>query len=348
MSADVPGDLGSARRLPVRDFDFMAASDQEQSDEQWRNEREGCPIAWSQRYEGHWVLAKNSDIGAALRDWETFSSAREDPEITIQSIVPLKQKLMNPLELDPPEWHENRRVLAPMLSPSATEHLQPRVSKWATHFIDEVIESGHMDLATDLAGPVPTAVTMEWLGFPPEDWSRANKAFHDSLGYAPGTPEQVHALQEFEWLNTRTAELVADRQAYPIDDGISSIVTHKIEGKTMSAQYAEAMIFVLVGGGVETTTGFMLSALVHLHYHPELRRSLVDDPALFDLATEEFLRMYPPVRVRPRRVAKDTEVGGFLMREGDKVLCGFASATVTKKLFPMQTALSWTGSQIVT
>ena len=110
------------------------------------------------------------EVATAFRDWEHFSSARTNPKYCAITLGDSLLPLLTPEEIDPPDWYPLRRILAELLSPQASERLRPRVARWVAHYIDEVIESGRCDFVYDLACPVPAAVTLEWLGFPPSDW----------------------------------------------------------------------------------------------------------------------------------------------------------------------------------
>jgi cytochrome P450 len=332
MDADTGG---MPERGPVVDFDYQRGTSQAESDGQWREMRDKCPVGWSELYGGHWVISRYAEVSAAYRDWELFSSERRgDLELTSIVIAPTKVPPYNPEELDPPEWNRYRKVLAPILSPPSAERMRPRLATWVTHFLDRVIETGRADFVYDLASPVPGAVTLEWLGFPEQDWERISHAFHDFAGFPPGSPEHEHALEELVWVNERIVEEVADHVAHPREDAISVIVTTDVGNGPMSSEYAEAMVRLAIGGGVDTTTSLVASALVHLHFHPQDRRALLDDPRLLDRATEEFLRMYPPSRNHARTVTRDAEFGGCLMRKGDRVLLSEASACHDERAFP--------------
>ena len=52
-----------------------------------------------------------------------------------------------------------------------------------------------------------------------------------------------------------------------------------------------------------------------------------DLPGLLETATEEFLRLYTPVRTFARSVTRDTELGGCTLRKGDRVLLSELSAS---------------------
>jgi len=328
------GETSLPPRVRAIDFDYTAPRSEEGSNAMWRALRAQYPVAWTEHHGGHWVISTYAQNVAAFRDWETFSSARTDPRNLSIQIIGGEIGILNPEELDPPEWDSYRHVLARLLSPGAVQRLRPRVEKWVRYYIDEAIESGTIDLAYDLSSRVPGAVVLDWLGWPRDEWDRVSHAWHAYAGHAPGMPEFDHAIRELGWVDGRIVELVADRQKAPRDDAISSFVTTEIDGRPMSAAYAEGMVRLAVAGGVETTTAVTSAALVHLHFNPQHRQALLDDPKAFDLAIEEFLRVHPPARTHARTLTKDVEFGGCPMRKGDRVLLSEVSANYDESVFP--------------
>jgi cytochrome P450 len=320
---------------PVVDFDHLSPEGQEAHNAAWKELRGKCPVAWTEHNGGHWLASKHEPIAAAFRDWETFSSARlEGPELTSILVPSFPAALALPEELDPPEWTPYRKVIAQLLSPASVEKLRPRVQHWVSHFIDQVIETGHIDLANDLAGPVPGAVALEWLGFPEEDWRRISKSVHDGGGYPQGSPEFVKAMEDLVWMDVRISEEVADRRENPRDDAISKLANLDVDGEKISVLYAEGMVRLAIAGGVDTTTSVTTSALVHLARHPEDRESLLADLDLMETAAEEFLRMYPSARAHARTVTHDTVFEGCLMRKGERILISELSANHDEDVFP--------------
>jgi cytochrome P450 len=89
-----------------------------------------------------------------------------------------------------------------------------------------------------------------------------------------------------------------------------------------------------VGGGVDTTTALIGAALLHLSQVPADRRRLIEEPDLLVMATEEFLRYYPPARTHARTVAEDIEFAGCPMRKGDRVLLSEISSGRDEHAFP--------------
>jgi hypothetical protein len=67
-------------------FDHFAHRSMAESDQAWRELRTRCSVAWTEAHGGYWIAAGYEEVAAAFRDWESFSSARSDPDRTSQSI----------------------------------------------------------------------------------------------------------------------------------------------------------------------------------------------------------------------------------------------------------------------
>ncbi len=315
-------------------FDHYSHRSLQESDRAWEALRRTCPVAWTESNGGHWVLSDYASVAAAFRDWETFSSARTEPEVSSLTIAPNRLPPLYPEELDPPRWHPLRRILSELLSPGAVERLQPRIEHWVTHYIDQFIESGHCEMAHDIACPVPAAVILEHLGFPEHEWPRISGAFHGIGAFPRGSPEFAGAVADMGWVVSRVSQEVALRRESPRDDALSFIARHDVDGRPVAHEEAEAVVTLVIGGGVDTTTALTSAALVHLARHPDDRERLRRDRSLLPGATEEFLRVYPPARSHARTVAKDCEFGGQHLARGDRVLLSEVSACHDERAFP--------------
>ena len=115
---------------------------------------------------------------------------------------------------------------------------------------------------------------------------------------------------------------------------MSAIVHHEIDGERIPRETAESIVFMTIGGGVDTTTALIGAALLHLSQVPDDKRRLIEEPELLVTATEEFLRFYPPARSHARTVTEDFEFAGCPMRAGDRVLLGEISAGRDGQAFP--------------
>jgi cytochrome P450 len=288
------------------------------------------------------VVSRHEDVSAVLKDYKSFSSARNEVTGDRGSVSqpPMPFKALIPEELDPPEFTPYKRALTGMLSPArVSEELLPRLDHWIDYFIDQVIEKGECDLVYDLTSPVAGAIALEWLGMPRDDWQRISKAYHDIVGYPLEDERAQAALRDLGWIDERIAEEVAIRQreiadGRPRNDVISALLQEEIDGAPMAVDRVESMARILIAGGVDTSTSTVTSALVHLHHHRDHRAALIADPELWTTAADEFVRRYPAVLAHARTVVRDVEVGGCVMKPGERILASEASACWDEAEFP--------------
>jgi cytochrome P450 len=312
----------------VVDFDHHRPATEAPPYEVFKELRASCPVAWSDRYGGFWIVSKHDDVGRVLKDGRNFSNARDlvADYGTATTIPPMPVPPFLPQELDGPAHLKFRRLLNAVLSPSASAALLPRIEYWTEHCLDLVQPAGAADFVYDFAIPVPAAVTLEWLGFPQADWQRMSESFHDLVSYPPGHERYQAGVDGLGWMTQRAREELLDRRDEPRDDVLSYLIAQQIDGQPIEVEAAESIVVQVIGGGVETTTGLVASALLHLHRDHRDRERLIAEPGLWDTATEEFLRRYPPFMNLARTVVQDVEVGGCLMRRGDRVLASEGSA----------------------
>ena len=153
-------------------------------------------------------------------------------------------------------------------------------------------------------------MTLNLLGFPTDEWERYSGSFHNTVGHHPGTPEFEYGQELVAWVSMKCAEMTAERMRHPADDATSKWLTYEIDGKPIDPERVTMLLFHFMGGGTETTGSLLASVLNYLSEHPEHRQRLLDDPDFMDLATEEFLRVFPPAKAHGRVVLEDTEIDG--------------------------------------
>ncbi|MFJ8494894.1 cytochrome P450 [Streptomyces sp. NPDC094038] len=299
--------------------------------------RESCPVGRSAAHGGFHYTTRHADVARIARDDATFSSARsEHGGEGVGIVIPKGPGLEQyPIELDPPRAIEYRKLINPLLTPEAVERLVPMIERHAARVVDEFVEHGSCDLVRDLTNPLPAAVTLDWLGFPEEDWARLAGPVHDIFAAPAGSERAARGAAGLAYMDRRIRELIAERRSAPRADAVSAVVAGRTSaGGEFGEDELVSVIGLLIAGGVDTTTSLTGSTLVHLARHPEQRRRLIDSPDLLDGATEEFLRAFAPSQSMARTVTEDTEVGGCPMRAGDRVLIPWVAANHDPAVFP--------------
>ncbi|WP_049717767.1 cytochrome P450 [Streptomyces caatingaensis] len=325
-SSGPPGSGGPVERYDT-DVDFGSAEYGQRWQDLYRELRERCPVAHSPHHGGFWVVSSGAAVAAVAGDDATYSSDH-DPEGARGGFrgvgVPFSSGTRSiPQEVDPPEFHRYRRVLAPRFSRTACEVWRPWLADLATALLDERIGTGRIDFVGDLGFPLPACFVVAWLGLPAQDWRELTHPFHTLVSAAPGSAEHRAAGRLLEDVLALLREVVADRRRAPRGDLISHLTRR---GTGLSDDEVVSICQLLFFGGADSTTALLGRSLEWLGRHPDERRRLREEPELTDRATDEFLRYFSPIHFNARTVTRETELGGRRLRAGDRVLISWAAA----------------------
>ena len=300
------------------------------------NELSGrCPVAWNTDSGGHWVMSSYSSVAAISRDNDGFAHAYR-PEIGEDGIKydgqigvprPAGAAPLGIGETDGPLHKAVRQALNPRFTPGGARALEPFIRTTAHALLDQRIESGRIEFVDDLLTPITAMTTVHSLGLPVSLWARSADVFHRMMGYKPGSADYIRVSQvEAPALFADFVAVALERRRNPMDDIVTAVAQIEVDDELLSDEDLGFVIFNLVLGGVDTTTGFISHVLRHLSRDVAARQHLVDHPELFDSAVEEFLRLYGSVNALTRTCTRDTEIDGHLVRRGDRVFIAHAAA----------------------
>ncbi|MHB1488116.1 MAG: cytochrome P450 [Acidimicrobiales bacterium] len=320
-------------KAPVVEFDHHSKEFLANRLEHWR-ELHRCPVAFNSCHGGFWVVSGHEVVAQVSRDEETFSSVYRPgaPEgIDLMGIAGVPRPKGIPpagiAEVDGAVHQALRRVINPFMLPPAVAALKPFMEELTTWFIDQCIESGSADLVADITNPVPAVVTMKLVGLPLEHWEHYGELFHATVAYRKGEPEWDRAMARVPEMMSQLLAEAQSRRSRPREDLLTRLVELRVEeGRALSDEEIGAVLWNLVGGGLDTTTSLTSLALHHLDGALDLRQRLISDPELIVPATEEFLRYYSVNETLTRTVTKDVELGGQQLTAGDVVLLSWLAA----------------------
>jgi cytochrome P450 len=119
--------------------------------------------------------------------------------------------------------------------------------------------------------------------------------------------------------------LISARQAEPLDDIVSHLVTSTIDGRPLTMEELLETCFLLYMAGLDTVAGMLTYTFKHLAEHPAHQELVRTRPDAIEGVVEECLRRYAIVTTS-RVVTRDVEFGGCPMKAGDRIVTPTASA----------------------
>ena len=284
---------------------------------------------------GFWVLTNYDDLAWVVKDNETFSSRHD---LTADSpyagiIIPGAPVRSSFIEMDPPEFLEYRQLLNRWFAPASVERLRPVIRDVVTDCLDRRIESGEIDFVLDLAAPVPTVVSLGFVGLPLDMWRSCANANHAIAHTVWGTPEFDDAIALLTAQFAMFRDEIASRRRQPQDDLLTALTRAEVAGRPLTDDDIVEMLGLIVSGGIDTTSSVMGCTMHYLSNDPPARDQLIASPELIPSACEEFLRYFTPNTAMARTVTRDVEIGGQTMHAGDRVLIFWVAANHDPAMF---------------
>jgi cytochrome P450 len=329
----------SAHRPPVTDW----ATDFDHTDPAWVADpypiwdelRTKCPVAHSNRYGGAWLPVTHETVAAVAYDTEHFTSR----SVVMSEVRPTENDLPAPIGIappitsDPPFHALARRLLLPAFAPKPIAALEPFTRELCRELLDATAGKTEVDAAVDYAQHIPVRVIVKMLGFPQEDADLFRRFIKMILEDVDMSAEERTAIRDEGVLDKYLDDRIAEHITEPREDLTTFLLNAELDGQKLHPDHVRGTMVLLMVAGIDTTWSAIGASLWHLATHAEDRRRIAAEPELMSTAVEEFLRAYAPVTMA-RLVAKDFELDGCAMKEGDWLLLPFPAANRDPQVFP--------------
>jgi cytochrome P450 len=291
---------------------------------------------------GLWMLFAYDDVLRVLRD-PSLSVEERNAVIPPMMVNPEREALAGDrsqgnramLNLDPPDHHRLRRLVAKVFTPRVVEDLRPRVqSLFDTLLSDALLPDGNargeIDVISDIAFPLPFSVISDMLGMPEgqdrlqlRTWSGILVKTLDPI---VSDEEFAAALAASDQMNTYLREVLEWKRANPAADLLSALLAAEDEGDRLTEQELIDQVFLLFIAGHETTVNLIGNGMLALLRNRAQMELLAADPSLDANAIEELLRYDPPVQDSRRITITDFEIKGHTVPAHSFLLTSLASA----------------------
>jgi cytochrome P450 len=286
------------------------------------------------------AVLRNRSLGRIFKarepesDWSTFNWLHSD----------------SLLDSEPPKHTRLRSLLVKAFNKNKIDSLRPDVVRLTDSLLQGIqakIEAdGEFDVIADFAEPLPVKVIAALLGFPDEDehllrpWSQAIVKMYE---LDPSEQTQAEAQQASQEFADYVRGLMEARKVSPGTDLISDLAAVEEDGQKLNAQELIATCVLLLNAGHEASVNGFGNGLVAAMQRPDQLQVLRDRP--FDVAAtavDEFLRFDAPLHLFERTATADVEIGGVLVREGEKIASLLGSANRDETVFANPTEMDIT------
>jgi cholest-4-en-3-one 26-monooxygenase len=316
------------QRIPLQEFLELRKTAPVWWVEQTPEARAGFPDTT-----GYWAVSKHADVAAVSKDSKNFSTAengaiiRFAPDMT-RDQVELQQVML--INQDPPDHTKTRGIISRGVTPRAIGAMHELLVDRADKIIDDALAKGEGDFVYEVAAELPLQAIADLLGVPQEDRRKLFDWSNSMLAYDDPEYDVDPDVAAAEILGYAMA-MAEDRKANPRDDLVTKLITADVDGHKLNDDEFGYFVILLAVAGNETTRNAITHGM----------NAFLDNPDQWELykrerprsAVDEIIRWATPVTVFQRTALNDVEVGGQLVRKGERVGLFYASGNHDEDVF---------------
>ena len=251
------------------------------------------------------LILRHEDVRKAAKDWKTFSS-----DAPFRVPIPSEEKLRSvrqlPIEVDPPEQTEYRKLVEPFFLRARQPEFVARVEAITERLVAESLARDTIEAVGGFALPLQSRALIVLLDVPEAEAERfigwgVHVFHHGGNGAEKGRDLERYLNEQF------------DRAAAAPGDDFYGLLTF--------------------AGGRDTIIHTVSSVLGYFAGRPEALEFLRADPERIVHASEEFFRVYMPLSHIGRVCPVDTDVQGMPVNAGERASLCWASANLDEAVF---------------
>ncbi len=280
----------------------------------------------------------SNDFGALQRDGGSDTYPQEAADIMEKEGYPAVNTM---LTADPPRHTKYRSLVDKAFSPKRVSDMGPAIEEKTNLIIDQFIEDGKCEVASQLAQPLPIRVIAEALGASTDDYEFfriSSEAFTDQLSGTSTPEEHIEIAKKLVKFQQYFAERLNEKTKNPSDDILSDLATLEFEDENnvlrkMETPEQSSIIHHLFVAGSATTAHSITEAIKLLIENPDQMELVINDHSLIPNMIEEALRLLTPTNNMWRIATEDTELGGVAIPAGSALLLRYGSGNRDEDLF---------------
>jgi len=317
--------------IPIEEFDmansdiFMYGDAIYPLFERLRNEDpvHFCPESCVEGAGAYWSVTKYNDIMSVDTNHKVFSS-----EGAITLFDP-EEDFTTPMfiAMDPPKHDVQRKAVNPVVAPSNLVNMEGLIRERTQEVLDNLPRNKKFNWVEHVSIELTTRMLATLFDFPFEDRRKLTR-WSDVSTARPGDgiveSEEQREQELYECLEYFTRLWNERVNSEPKTDLIS-MLAHNPETRNMDPMEYLGNLILLIVGGNDTTRNSMTGGILALNENPNQYDKLRNDHSLIKSMVPEIIRWQTPLAYMRRTALEDIELGGKLIKKGDKVIMWYVS-----------------------
>ncbi len=301
----------------------------------WKALRDDHPLYYNEKF-NFYALSRFRDVEAALKDWQTLSSAKGTLLELIKADIEMPPGTI--IFEDPPNHTLHRGLLSRVFTPRRMAAIEPEVRAFCARSLDPLVGADGLDVIADLGAQVPMRTIGMLLGIPESDQVALRDQIDGGLKLAEGEMPTISEGFGAMSMTEQFEEYIDYRYKNPSDDVMTDLITAEYEDldgvyRRLTREEALNYINLVAAAGNETTNRLIGWSTRLLSDHPGEREIVVSDPSIVPNMIEEVLRYESPSPVQARYVTRDVEYHGTTVPAGSAMLLLNGSGNRDERVF---------------
>ena len=283
----------------------------------------------------YWSISRHADIQAVEARPDLFSSDMKYGGITVLDQV---GDINRPqfIAMDRPKHSDQRRVVAPAFGPGEMSRMAESIRVRTAELLDGLPFDQPFNWVEQVSIPLTTDMLAILFDFPWEDrhlltfWSDIAGDIEGALDPETAPQYVQHGFEMLAYFD----RLFAERKALPPSGDLISMMVHSEAMGNMPPLERIGNLILLIVGGNDTTRNTMSGLVRAFDHYPDQWETLINNPAKIAAAVPEIIRWQTPLAHMRRTCVVDTDVGGQMIKAGDKVVMWYLSGNRDESVFP--------------
>ena len=284
----------------------------------------------------YWLVTGRDEIDFISKNPMLFSSEARTAladEHTQEDVENIHRHMI--INMDPPRQLKYRKIVRATFTPRAVDSYEDRFRQHARNIVDKVASRGECEFVEEVAAELPLLAILELCGIPPEDrkdffeWTNTMMFNQDPEMAAGKEAAELASLNVI----TYAMQLAEKHKTNPQKDIIGALLDGHGGVEGLNEDEFVWFFLLLIAAGNESTRTVTSHGMRLLMENPDQLQYLVDNPDKIGNACEEMLRYNTAFILMRRQCVEDTEVGGKLIRKGDKIILHYHTVNHDESIF---------------